>query len=85
MFSLPLGEDIVPFETWLSKEDIWSRYRTLSQIAILEGQELERVHKEFFQAIDTAEENEDGKVAVHGRTFFAWTSRIPGQPLRSGG
>jgi hypothetical protein len=84
MFSLPLGDDSVPFETWLTKEDAWNRYRTLSQIAILEGAELDQVHKKFVQAIDMAEV-EDGKVAVHGRTFFAWTSRIPGEPLRSGG
>lgn len=84
MFSLPLGEDSVPFETWLSKEDMWSRYRTLSQVAILEGDELDRVRKKFFEAIDTAEDK-DGKVAVHGRTFFAWSSRVPGEPLRSGG
>jgi hypothetical protein len=84
MFSLPLGDDSVPFETWLSREDAWSRYRTLSQIAALVGEELDRVQKEFFKAIDTAEEK-DGKVAVHGRTFFAWTSRIPGEPLRSSG
>lgn len=84
MFSLPLGEDSVPFETWLSKEDAWNRYRTLSQIAVLDEEELGRVHGEFFKAIDTAE-MKDGKVAVHGRTFYAWTSRIPGEPLRSGG
>ena len=84
MFSLPLGEDSVPFETWLSKEDVWKRYKTLSQVAILEGQELDRIQREFSTAIDTAEEK-DGKVAVHGRTFFAWTSRIPGEPVRSGG
>lgn len=84
MFSLPLGDDSFPFETWLSREDTWSRYRTLSQIAVLDGEELDRVRKEFFKAVDTAE-GKDGEVAVHGRTFFAWTSRIPGEPLRSGG
>jgi len=84
IFSLPLGEGSVPFQSWLSKEDTWKRYRTLSQVAILEGEQLEQVHKEFSKAIDTAEEK-DGKIAVHGRTFFAWTSRIPGEPVRSGG
>jgi hypothetical protein len=77
MFSLPLGEDSVPFETWLSKEAMWSRYRTLSQVATLEGDELDQVRKKFFEAIDTADEK-DGKVAVHGRTFFAWTRRSDG-------
>jgi hypothetical protein len=41
LFSLPLGEDSVDFETWLSRDDIWKRYRTLSQIAALEGEKLE--------------------------------------------
>ena len=41
LFSLPLGEDSVKFETWLSKDAIWDRYHTLSQIAILKGEELE--------------------------------------------
>jgi hypothetical protein len=41
IFSLPLGEGSVKFETWLSRDDIWKRYRTLSQIAVLEGETLE--------------------------------------------
>ena len=87
MFGLPLGESTVPFETWLSKEDIWKRYRTLSQIAILEGEELEKVEETFWDAInaDGTVTDDQGRVAVHGRTFLAWTSKIPGEPLRSGG
>lgn len=41
LFSLPLGEASVKFETWLSRDDIWRRYRTLSQIAVLEEEKLE--------------------------------------------
>lgn len=44
LFSLPIGEDHNKFETWLSKEAIWDRYQTLSQIAILKGEELEVGH-----------------------------------------
>lgn len=40
LFSLPIGEDHIPFTVWLSKEDLWKRWRTLSQIAILEGEAL---------------------------------------------
>jgi hypothetical protein len=40
LFSLPLGENGVKFETWLTRDDIWKRYRTLSQIAVLEGEKL---------------------------------------------
>ena len=87
LFSLPIGEGSVEFENWLSKEDIWRRFRTLSQIAVLEGEELDRVRKQFLDAIDAEDtvSDESGKVAVHGRTFFAWATRIPSEPLKSGG
>lgn len=41
LFSLPIGEDSVQFTKWLSKEALWDRYFTLSQIAVLKGEELE--------------------------------------------
>lgn len=40
MFSLPIGEDSVGFTIWLGREAIWERYHTLSQIAVLKGEEL---------------------------------------------
>jgi len=85
LFSMPLGESSVPFETWLSKEDIWKRYRTISHIAVLEGEELERTRKVFFDALEAkdVETDEHGRVAVHGHTVFAWTTSIPGEPLKS--
>ena len=87
LFSMPLGESSVPFEVWLSKEDVWKRYRTISHIAVLEGEELERTRKVFFDALDAEDVQTDGhsRVVVHGRTVCAWTTRIPGEPLRSGG
>ena len=87
LFSMPLGEGTVPFEVWLSKENVWKRYRTISHIAVLEGEKLERTRKAFFEALNASDvqTDEQGRVAVHGRTVFAWTTRIPGEPLRSGG
>lgn len=41
LFSLPLAETQEPFEVRLSKEKLWERYNTLSQIAMLEGEERE--------------------------------------------
>jgi len=41
LFSLPLGEHLEPFETWLPKEKIWERYSTISHIAVLQGEERE--------------------------------------------
>lgn len=87
IFGLPLGETSVPFEEWLSKEELWKRLRTLSQLAILEGKDLDRVYRTFDEAVEQDEtpKNEEGQIAVHGRTVIAWTSRIPDGPLRSGG
>ena len=85
LFNMPLGEGSVPFEIQLSKDDVWKRYRTLSHIAVLEGEELEVTRKAFFKALDDAQTDEQGRVVVHGHTVFAWTARIPSELLRSGG
>ena len=41
LFSLPIGEDSVRWSIWLSRDDIWQRFHTLSQNSNLEGQQLE--------------------------------------------
>lgn len=40
LFSLPLGEDSTKFIHWLHPDAIWERFRSLSQISVLEGDEL---------------------------------------------
>ena len=40
MFSLPLGENSEKFTYWLTPEAVWDRFRSLSQISVLAGQEL---------------------------------------------
>ena len=40
LFSLPLGEDSTKFINWLHPDAIWGRFRSLSQISILEGDDL---------------------------------------------
>lgn len=47
----------------------------------------QEVKQKFFEAINQNDValDDQGGVASHGNTFFAWTSRIPGQPLRSWG
>jgi hypothetical protein len=87
LFGLPIGENTVAFETWLPKEDIWQRFRTLSQIAVLEGAHLDMVRGQFLEAINSEDTvvDQDGRVPVHGRTYSAWASRIPDVPLKSGG
>ncbi|KAL9606690.1 MAG: hypothetical protein Q9179_000130 [Wetmoreana sp. 5 TL-2023] len=87
LFSLPLGEDSVEFTCWMRPEAIWNRYRSLSQIAVLEGEELASVKEKVFAAMGApdAEKNRDGELPLHGRTVYAWTSSVPGAPLKNGG
>ncbi|RYP06088.1 hypothetical protein DL764_003378 [Monosporascus ibericus] len=60
-FSLPLGEG-----------------KTLSQIAVLEGADLENAKKIVEDALngDDVERNENGEIAVHGVTYYAWADRL---------
>ncbi|KAI0173379.1 S-adenosyl-L-methionine-dependent methyltransferase [Hypoxylon sp. FL1284] len=77
-FSLPLGEDTTKWTVWLSEEALASRLNTLSQIAILKGDEREAFVKLFNEAVhgDDVERNDKGEIAVHGQTFFFWTDRL---------
>ncbi|TRX96729.1 hypothetical protein FHL15_002395 [Xylaria flabelliformis] len=77
-FSLPLGENMVKWSMWLSEEALWARINTLSQIAVLKGEEREeavKMFKEILQGGDV-ERNGKGEIAVHGVTYFAWTDRL---------
>lgn len=79
MFALPLGENVEEWTVWLSEEAIWQRFGTLSQIAVLEGGEKERVKREFDEALrgGDVERNERGEIAMHGMTVAVWTTKIP--------
>lgn len=77
-FSLPLGENTVKWTRWLSEEALWARINTLSQIAVLTGEDREAAVKVFKDTLqgDDVERNQKGEIAVHGVTYFAWTDRI---------
>lgn len=83
LFGLPIGEQTFEFENWLSKEDVWKRFNTYSQIANLDEARRAALEKRFWTAIDSpaTETDAQGRVAVHGKTVIAWTTRIPGEPL----
>ncbi|OLN95943.1 putative methyltransferase C25B8.09 [Colletotrichum chlorophyti] len=78
LFSVPIGEERVPFVVWLTPEALWNRFRTLSQVAVLEGAEAVRFKEKFDDILkgEGVEKNEKGEVALHGVTYFAWTSRL---------
>lgn len=78
LFSVPVGEEKVPFTVWLTPEAVWNRIRTLSQIAVLEGAAAKGFKDRFDEILagETVGKNEKGEVALHGVTYFAWTSRL---------
>jgi hypothetical protein len=74
LFSLALGEDEVKFTTPLTRDALWSRFSTLSQIAVLEGDELEVSLSRLFPSFH------------HSRSLchfmsFPWTSSTLGFAL----
>ncbi|KAL9619791.1 MAG: hypothetical protein Q9160_005627 [Pyrenula sp. 1 TL-2023] len=87
LFSLPLGEASESWTRWQTKEEIWQNWQTKSQLAKLSDAEKQQVKKRFDDVLDAddVERNENGKIAVHGKTYWVWTSKIPGVPLKEGG
>lgn len=77
-FSLPLGNEDLKWTIYLTDNEVWSRYATLSQIANQEGERKEEVRRAVFEALkdESTERNDKGEVAVHGVTHLAWTSRV---------
>jgi len=87
LFGLPVGEESFDFVRWSSKENLWKTFQTYSQIANLDTDQLARVEKTFWEAINSpqTELDDQGRVAIHGKTVIAWASTIPDGPLKSGG
>lgn len=82
-FSLPLGEERVPFSIWLSEDELWRRMCTLSQMSIIVkkgGDEARELRTKFDEALrgDDVERNDKGEVNINGQTYFAWTDKIGG-------
>ncbi|KAK0315875.1 hypothetical protein LTR01_001175 [Friedmanniomyces endolithicus] len=78
-FALPLGEWEEGFEVRLGKREVWERYATISSIVVQGAGEREKTHKTVMDALNgpEVEVNDKGEVALHGRTFVVWTSKIP--------
>lgn len=77
-FSLPLGEETVKWTVWLTEDALWARINTLSQVAVLNGDQKDAAYRTFKEALQSpdVERNEKGEIALHGVTFFAWTDKI---------
>ncbi|OAA73460.1 Methyltransferase type 11 [Cordyceps fumosorosea ARSEF 2679] len=78
MFSTPIETASVPFTLWLKPGALCDRINTLSQVSILEGADREAFLANFNKAVQDGdgEWNDEGAIAFHGHTFYAWTSRL---------
>jgi hypothetical protein len=61
-FSLPVGEDDVKWTVWLTDEDVWSRFGTLSQIANQTEDKRAEIRKEVLEALKGMELSETQRV-----------------------
>lgn len=78
LFTTPIGDDKTEWTIWLGLEALWDRVRTLSHIAMLQGEERDRFRAAFDKIVKEGDGrwNEKGEVATHGATTFSWTSRV---------
>lgn len=73
LFSLPLGEDNVKWTVWLEKEELWKRLRTLSHVAVLEGEKLEVSKNLCSNQLFQVKELEVVDTLVQKRQAKSWT------------
>ena len=65
LFSLPIGEDSVEFSIWLSRDAIWERYQTLSQVSNAEAEQRAVINlKDREQVVDADLGQQDIKTKV---------------------
>ncbi|KAF2444985.1 S-adenosyl-L-methionine-dependent methyltransferase [Karstenula rhodostoma CBS 690.94] len=78
LFEWPLREDEIAYETRLSRDQIWERFATMSQVSSLKGDELQAMKDRVFETLtsDDVEEDEEGNIKWHGRTVWYWTFPI---------
>jgi len=76
---VPLEEMLVREEIWISKQELWNRLNTLSNIASLTPQDKADLRGYFDESLESAKDlvkNEKGEIAVHSTCHVAWTSRL---------
>ncbi|KAF8247462.1 S-adenosyl-L-methionine-dependent methyltransferase [Wilcoxina mikolae CBS 423.85] len=72
----PLEEKLFRERAWLSKEGLWSRLNTLSNIVNLSAQDRTELRNQFDEILENATDlvrNDSGDIAVHSTCHIAWT------------
>jgi hypothetical protein len=78
LFSTPVADDKTTWTVWLDREGVWDRMRTLSHVAMLEGEAKDVFRAKFDAILDghDGRTNEKGEFELHGMTVFFWTQRL---------
>lgn len=79
LVSTPIAEERLPFAVWRTRELLWDRVNTLSQVYMLErGGPREAFRARFDEILDGADGswNDEGEIEFHGTTVYAWTTRL---------
>ncbi|KAK9438933.1 Methyltransferase type 11 [Metarhizium brunneum] len=78
LFAVPIGQEKIPFTVWLTKELLWDRIQTLSQVAVLRDGDKDAFRAKFDGIMSEGDQvwNEKEEVEFHGFTVYAWTRRI---------
>ncbi|KAL9615950.1 MAG: hypothetical protein Q9160_009122 [Pyrenula sp. 1 TL-2023] len=75
LFDMPLKEKTIKWSAWLTKQDIWDGFSTLSFITSLDDEEKEDVKKRLLDILEKGdvETDEAGKIEMRGNTNLVWT------------
>lgn len=78
LFTAPISTEKKPFAHYLTRDALWSRLNTLSQIYILEGPAKQAFIDNFDAYLNKDKEawNESNQIEVHGNVFYTWTQRL---------
>ncbi|KAI9171365.1 methyltransferase [Paramyrothecium foliicola] len=82
LFTAPLEDESVSWTVKLGREALWDRFNTLSQVAVLQGEDRKAFRAQYDAILDEGEGEgegdwtEAGEIVVHGITYFAWTTKL---------
>ncbi|QUC18709.1 uncharacterized protein UV8b_02950 [Ustilaginoidea virens] len=76
-FAAPIGRETVSFTAWRTKELLWDRINTLSQVAVLRGHEKDMFKARFDEIFENGDQvwNDEGEVEFHGVTTLRGSIR----------
>lgn len=68
----------MPFQEWLTKDRLWDRVNTLSQVVTLQGESKEAFRARFDDILRDGDGkwNAKGEVEFHGVAVYVWTASL---------